>query len=153
MSDTFTDSSGAVRLRGTFVSGRQASALLTSADLLDRSNVERQLVAPPGAGLALWPTRVVWVYDFGGTPYTDNGGKTLVDWNPASPVQFQTLADSDLLDNGADGFAIQDVDTDGGLASAFVVGLGLYLFGIDADPTDGNGTLAATVYYDVLRLA
>lgn len=151
MSDTFTDSDGTVRLRGTFESGNTVRRLVTSAELLDLFTDPIELVPTPGVGRALIPGAINFVWYAGSTPYTGDFAVAVVTWNIADGATVASRDVSNLFGQADDRLVVFSAPAVGGTLPYFE-NLGLVYKVTGEALADGDGELVVDLAYTVLTL-
>ncbi len=129
--------------------GNQATVTLTSAQILALHSTPISLIAAPGAGKAILPTKVEAFYDYGAAAYAAvaSGDDLLLKYTDGSGTTVITVETTGFIDQTSD--QSRFVLNSGALTPTPDAALVAFLGGA---VTTGDGTVTLRIEYDVVTL-
>lgn len=136
-------------LRDSGSQGLQATVTLTAAQILALHSTPISIIAAPGAGKAILPTKVEAFYDYNSAAYANiaSGDDLFLKYTDGSGGTTVTIETTGFIDQTTDQhrFTLNSGTITPTANAALVASLG-------GAVTDGNGTVTLRVEYDVVTL-
>ena len=127
---------------------------LTSAQILTLHTVPVLVIAAAGAGMGIFPYKIVANYIAGATAYTDGGGGLGLTNGSGGGNALQIInATAGFWDQATSQVVHSGAPVRAGQAVSSIANTAIYIEQDTANPTLGTGTLKLTIYADVLAIS